>query len=253
MEGLNSDQLRTLAQLQPADIGRSEEDVKQKFLVPLLEALGHEKRNLDFERTGRAGRPDVVIRGSGVVVDTKAYGENLDQHLVQLGNYAVHNGALIAVITNGEEVRLYSPLRGISFERSLLYSVRREDMGSKSGIGVLGNLLSRTSLTSGQVHGHIIAREQELRRAYTELNELNEKYSTLREEINADIATLEEQRREIEAQIETKYKERSEVEANQQSELAAIWRNLGSGLCTSLRWTQPVVAAKAESHWRMGM
>lgn len=247
MEGLNSNHLRTLAQLQLADIGRSEEDVKQKFLVPLLEALGHEKWDLVFERTTRAGRPDVVIRGLGVVIETKAYGDNLGQHLVQLGNYAVHDGALIAVITNGEEVRLYSPLRGISFERSLLYSIRREDVGSEMGIEVLGNLLSRTTLlTNSQVHGHIEAREQELRRAYTELDELNEKYGALREEINADIATLEEKRRETEAQIDAKHKERSGVEVNQQSELTAIWRKLGlKPDAESRRIAQPITRPQA--------
>jgi hypothetical protein len=59
MDGINIQELARLAQLSTRDIGPSEEDLKLKFLVPLLEALGHERGTLDFERTGKAGRPDV--------------------------------------------------------------------------------------------------------------------------------------------------------------------------------------------------
>ncbi len=175
MDGIDINELARLAQLSQANIGPSEEDLKLKFLVPLLEALGHERGSLDFERTGKAGRPDVVIRRLGVVIDTKAYGNNLNDHLVQLGNYAVHEGAVIAVITNGEEIRLYSPLRGISFERSLLHSISQSEIAQERGIEVLSNFLSRKSLANGQANWHIDTRDKELREAYARLDELAEK------------------------------------------------------------------------------
>jgi hypothetical protein len=55
--------LQELARLDAADIGTSEENVKQKFLVPLLEALGHERKHLDFERPTQGRRIDVFIQG----------------------------------------------------------------------------------------------------------------------------------------------------------------------------------------------
>lgn len=227
MDGIDINELARLAQLSQANIGPSEEDLKLKFLVPLLEALGHERGSLDFERTGKAGRPDVVIRRLGVVIDTKAYGNNLNDHLVQLGNYAVHEGAVIAVITNGEEIRLYSPLRGISFERSLLHSISQSEIAQERGIEVLSNFLSRKSLTNGQANWHIDARDKELREAYARLDELAEKCNASVEDVNADIAGLEEQRQEIDDQIEAKYGERSGIEEQYRYQVAAVWHVLG--------------------------
>jgi len=81
--------LENLAKLTPVDIGISEENVKQIFLVPLLEALGHERRQLDFERSIQGRRLDVFIKGlkndSKVIIDTKRFGEDLNQHLTQIG------------------------------------------------------------------------------------------------------------------------------------------------------------------------
>jgi len=45
MNVIEVEALKELAQLQASDIGISEENVKQKFLVPLLEALGQLSKN----------------------------------------------------------------------------------------------------------------------------------------------------------------------------------------------------------------
>lgn len=132
MDAIEIEISKELAELQASDIGISEKNVKQKFLVPLLEALGHQRRDLDFERSAHGKRYDVFIKGlkndCKVIVDTKRYGEDLNQPLTQIGTYATMEGALITVITNGVEMRLYSPLRGIAFDRSLLRSIKREDL-----------------------------------------------------------------------------------------------------------------------------
>ena len=60
---IDVERLKALAALQPEDIRGSEENLKQKFLVPLLEALKHEKRYLDFERPVHGGRLDVFVTG----------------------------------------------------------------------------------------------------------------------------------------------------------------------------------------------
>ncbi len=229
MEPSTLEKVRALAHLKQSDIGQSEENVKQKFLVPLLEVLGHDKNHLDFERTTPAGRPDVIIErvrnDCKVIVDTKSYGENLDRHLVQIGSYAVQAGALITVITNGEEVRLYSPLRGVSFERSLLFAINRENLERE--LPVIEKLLSRTNLTDGRVHDYIEVREKELRSAYAALDELAEKYSGLSEEINSDVATLEGKQDDIGSQIDAKRQELSRLENKQREETANIWKSLG--------------------------
>jgi hypothetical protein len=131
VEGIDINEINRIARLRAVDIGPTEEDLKLKFLVPLLGAMGHERGNLEFERTGRAGRPDIKIRRLGIVIDAKAFGNSLDDHLGQLGGYAATESAIIAVISNGDETRLYSPLRGIGFERCLLHVIRLEDYPPK--------------------------------------------------------------------------------------------------------------------------
>lgn len=130
------DALRSLARLAADEIGLSEENVKQVFLVPLLEALGHERKHLDFERSIQGKRLNIFIKNlkpdCKVIIDTKRSGEDLNLHLTQMGMYAAIFGSLITVITNGVEVRFYSPLRAVPFKRSLLYSIRREELASDS-------------------------------------------------------------------------------------------------------------------------
>lgn len=183
MNVIDVEGLKELAQLQASDIGFSEENVKQKFLVPLLDALGHQRRDLDFERSAHGKRYDVFIKGlkndCKVIVDTKCYAEDLNQHLTQIGTYATLEGALITV------------------------------------------------LTSGEVHKHLDARERDLRNAYAKVEELNERYEVLRENLNAEIADLENRRDEIQDEINVKRKEASELEAKRVSEVTVVWEELG--------------------------
>ncbi|MBM4039113.1 MAG: hypothetical protein FJ290_11435 [Planctomycetes bacterium] len=78
--------LATLAALTDEQLGISEEDVKIRFAVPLLEALGHTR--LRFEHKGK----DILLRdglprGSTVVVETKRPDAALDAHLAQLDTH----------------------------------------------------------------------------------------------------------------------------------------------------------------------
>ena len=74
-----------LAALSPEDLGRSEEEVKINFVVPLLELLGHSRLRFEYKNK------DILLReslpaGATVVVETKRAGEPLDRHLDQLAN-----------------------------------------------------------------------------------------------------------------------------------------------------------------------
>ncbi len=55
--------IEIISKLTEKDIGPTEENVKQIVIVPLLELLGHERKNLEFEyRTRRGGRIDIFIK-----------------------------------------------------------------------------------------------------------------------------------------------------------------------------------------------
>ena len=47
--------LERIAKLTEKDCGPTEENVKQKIIVPLLELLGHKRENLEFEYRTRSG------------------------------------------------------------------------------------------------------------------------------------------------------------------------------------------------------
>lgn len=122
-------EIERIAKLNDANIGPTEENVKQKVIVPILELLGHEKENLEFEYRARSGgKIDIYIKkvppDCKVLIDTKNYNENLNDHIDQIKEYTFDEAALLAVIANGTEIRIYSPLRGATFERSLLYSIK---------------------------------------------------------------------------------------------------------------------------------
>ena len=53
MDEKTRERLRHIAQYSSEDIGSSEEGVKLKFIVELLECLGYNKHDMDFE-SGRA-------------------------------------------------------------------------------------------------------------------------------------------------------------------------------------------------------
>lgn len=81
--------IERISKLTEKDIGPTEENVKQKIIVPLLELLGHKRENLEFEyRTRSGGKIDIYIKNvppdCKVIIDTKNYNENLNDHLEQI-------------------------------------------------------------------------------------------------------------------------------------------------------------------------
>ena len=85
----------------------SEIGVRQAAVLPLLDALGWNVRNLTEvipEYTIGQGRVDYCLAIHGqckAFVEVKGGRENLDVHREQLLKYAFHNGVRLAVLTNG--------------------------------------------------------------------------------------------------------------------------------------------------------
>ena len=88
-----------IAELRKSDIGPTEENVKQKVIVPILEFLGHKRESLEFEyRTRRGGKIDIFIKTNvpsdcRVIIDTKNYDENLNNHIEQIKEYTFDDPA----------------------------------------------------------------------------------------------------------------------------------------------------------------
>jgi len=220
------EEIARIAQLSQRDIGSTEENVKQKVMVPLLEALGHSRQNLEFEYGTRSGgRLDIYIKKNvpqdcTVLIDTKRYEEDLSKYVDQIRDYTFSESSLLSILVNGTEVWIYSPIRGVDFHRSMLYSIKRENLSKGPELEILNNLLSYENLKNKKVIEYISSRENEIKKVMTEEDEINEDFEKRIEGINED---LEGKRREIE-ELE---KERTRLNENKEQRIAELWQTIG--------------------------
>lgn len=217
--------IERLAKLKESDIGPTEENVKQKVIVPILELLGHKREDLEFEyHTRTGGKLDIYIKNvpsdCKVIIDTKNYNENLNDYIDQIKNYTFDENALLAVMANGIEIRIYSPLRGVAFERSLLYSIKREDLRKESIWMILTGLLHHDNLKNRTVLNKILEREQEIKDAMANEEHIRQEYDNKIEGIDSDIETKEEE-------IERLKKERETLMKDVDVKVSEIWYAIG--------------------------
>jgi len=204
--------LEHLSKLTYPEIGTSEENVKQKIVVPLLEIFGHNRNDLDFEYGSQGKRIDIFIKGLPVdckiVIDTKKYNEDLSNHLEQIGLYAFQEGAILALIINGEEIRIYDPyFRGYSIRDSLLFSIKRENLANDESIEILKGLLLKDNILNKSIKQFIIKREGEIQDA-------NNKIESIKSETIKQIDKLQSQVKEISLKIESlKDDEKKQIES----------------------------------------
>ena len=217
-------EIERIARLRETDIGPAEENVKQKIVVPLLELLGHKRENLDFEyRTRRGGKIDIFIKNvhhdCKIIIDTKNYNENLNDHIEQIKEYTFDETLLLTIIANGIEVRIYSPLRGVAFERSLLYSFKRQDISKESVWKTLSDILHYNNLQNRDVLKRIDEREREIKDTIATEERLRQEYSNKIEGIESDIETKEEE-------IENLKNEKERLGKEAETKLSEIWNAL---------------------------
>ncbi|KXB03614.1 hypothetical protein AKJ48_03720 [candidate division MSBL1 archaeon SCGC-AAA261O19] len=155
----------------------NEEDVKAKFINPLLEALGWDVRGLDqvkFEQTTLTGRTDFGLRlneGEDPVlfVEAKSFSESLDGYRVKRGEKITYPQQAIddawsmkvdwAILTNFKKLRLYyshvkKPEDGLQFE------LKFKDFLSDKGLEKL-NSLSKETVEAGSLERYEARRTRE--------------------------------------------------------------------------------------------
>jgi len=180
---------------------------------------------MEFEyRTRREGKIDIFIRNvptdCKMIIDTKNYNENLNNHIEQIKEYTFDEAALLTIIANGTEIRIYSPLRGVAFERSLLYSIKRQDLSKESVWAILSGLLHFQNLQSRNVLTKIEEREQQIKDAMANEEHLTQEYEDRVEGIDSDIETKEEE-------IEELRKQKESLAEELRTKTSEIWAALG--------------------------
>ena len=101
-------------------IGRSEENITNKVIVPLLYLLGYTSEDIDFQyylalkESGKRGnkRPDIVIFFDGIpriIIEIKSYKSNLKKQIHRTFYFGQIPGVERVIITNGSEMIIYRP------------------------------------------------------------------------------------------------------------------------------------------------
>jgi hypothetical protein len=213
-----------IANLTEKEVGYKEENVKNKIIVPLLALLGHKIEDLDFEYGSKRKEIDIFVNGlpndCKVIIDTKKYNENLNDHIEQIKDYTFMESPLLTIIANGNEIRIYSLLRGVAFEKSLLYSIKREHLTREPVWRILLDLLSRDNLKKKVVLNRIEEREREIKDAMANQTRLKEEYESRIEGIDSDIETKEDE-------IDQLKKEKEDLGKEANVKTTEIWNTLG--------------------------
>jgi len=218
-------EIERIAKLGESEVGPTEENVKQKIIVPLLELLGHKREDLDFEyRTRSGGKIDIYIKNvpsdCKVIIDTKNYNENLTDYIEQIRNYTFDENSLLTVIANGKEIKIYSPLRGIAFERSLLYLIKRQDLAEEPIWNILSGILHYDNLKNRNVIKKVEEREHQIKEALSSEEHLEEEYKNKIEGIKSEIKIKKDEIEQLEEGIDNLKKE-------EKTKRCEIWNALG--------------------------
>ncbi len=216
-------ELKKFADLTRSQIGDSEEDVKINFIVPLLEALGHDRLNFEHKYKDifiREGLPKTTT----VIVETKKYGKLLDTEIAQLERYCKEERPLLGLITNGDELRIYSHgwRRPTQFTDRIIYSIKRTDLKDQETCKRIFDILSRENLANDTAEDYVADREKEIREGKKE---------------------AEQERKEFDRQIAFKEKEIEELKKKKESAIKAITTKflLPTTLTISVDHSQPTI------------
>lgn len=132
----------------------SEENIKIKLVIPLLQCLGHDLGHLEFEY---GSKPiDIFIKDlpldSRVFIETKGYGKKPTKYILkQIRSYAREVGALLAILLNESVIRFYVN----EFTRIPIYEINWENLLDERNLKALISLLSRDCLVSGKTRKFI--------------------------------------------------------------------------------------------------
>lgn len=210
MNQVDRQELKRLAELSANDIGGNENNVKYNFIIPLLQSFGY--KNLDFEHSAQGMRIDILIKSSGhkILIEAKGSDKNLDDYIIsQLKRYCDEKRPILAIITNGEEIRFYSPFwKKADFNETLIYSITRSQLSDDDTIEKIERVLAKDV----SIVEHIEEREREINSIKKAIQSLESSYQNKIAGLYNEVKNLEEQDKSLQLQIEQKKNELSDLD-----------------------------------------
>lgn len=155
---MNLKKIEELSSFQLEAECNNEEELKIKFLLPLIEALGHRRVNLESKYM------DITIEdldsGYSLLFEAKHHTKKLENYVGQLKKYWDTKRHTLAILCNGKEMWIFHPfwMRKSSFNDTLLFKISQKDLPKK--IGILNDLLSHDTIASGNIQQKLIEYER---------------------------------------------------------------------------------------------
>ena len=218
-------QLNALATLDLSNFIHSENNVKYKIVIPMLQSFDHQ--HLDLEHAAQGSRIDINI-GNKIIIETKALGHNLDMHVQQLSDYCGRERPVLAILTNGRNFKIYSPLwrHQRTFSETLIYSFDIKDLGNIQLLNRIDKILSLSNYHDGTFIDHIDQREREILKANKEIEELKQSNAVKASALRTELHELKEKLQELTTQIKVKEQTIAATESRQIPEIESIVSDL---------------------------
>lgn len=231
--------IKRLAELSALDLSnfiQSENNVKYKIVIPMLQSFDHQ--HLDLEHAAQGSRIDINI-GNKIIVETKALGQNLDMHVQQLSDYCGRERPVLAILTNGRSFRIYSPLwrHQRTFSETMIYSFDIKDLGNDQLLNRLEKILGLTNYQSEAFFDYIEQREKEILKANREIDELKQSKAGEVSALKTELSELKEKLQELATQIKVKEQAIAENELQRIPEI----ESLASDLFLPIITTNPII------------
>jgi hypothetical protein len=193
--------LKRIAEMSSRDLV-SEEDVKNKVVLPILRALGYDDNDFNYERRTGRGYVDVVVDHypTGIVVESKAPKTKLDNYRE---NYVFRkhgrDRVTLAILTDGDKFNIYGvtgALYSDSLDEHRILSFTRSDLVNTVLVPKLFNLLGKLSNQDGAISDAIAGYRKNRERVETIESELRALIEE-RERIDIRMQELEAERKAI--------------------------------------------------------
>lgn len=194
METESQNKLQEIAEL-TIDI-KNEQNVKHNIVIPLLKCFGFNE--LTLEHASHGSRIDINIKNK-IIIETKSYEKDIDDpaYIEQLKNYCEKEKPIIAIISNGDKFKIYSPFwrkRMSIFTETVIYYFERNQLTDINLITKLEKILSNESLQQNLIDEFVSEREEEI----IKLFKLNEEKQIVKE---TEVKKLEDEVASIENEI----------------------------------------------------
>jgi len=229
-------ELSRLAEISKDEIGINENSVKVNFIIPFLKSFGY--KNPEFEHAAQGMRIDILIKSSEnkILIEAKGADKSIDDYVGQLKKYCDEKRPILAIITNGEEIRFYSPFwRKPNFNDTLIFSITRQQLSDNSTVDNIERIL----IKDGNITEHIEDREKAISNIRKDIKSLESKYQNNIAILDSEINNLEKQYEDIRLHIDRKRTELLDIKREKDKEIIQLKKDNLIYLSDPIEFTLP--------------